>query len=318
MRGSGSPPLWQSNPGYPYWSQFIPSDSTLFVSYRGVVSMDNPTNPAFWHSVFAMTDSLPVRRLVIDLRENSGGNSFYNKQVIRGIVARPRLDNPNSLFVITGTRTFSAAMNLVEDLEQWTNATFVGEPTGNATVFFGDHKQITLPASGITVNVSTLPWYPDDPRDKRAFIAPRLYAPMTSSDYRAGIDPAMRAILDAGKSQPVAKRVEAAIASGDSSSALKILTDAAKDPINRFKSPEADINALGYRLMQSDRTRALAVFKLNTTVFPASPNVWDSYGEALLAAGRRDAAIASYRKAVTLDPMYASSLEALQRLGIKL
>jgi hypothetical protein len=318
MRGSGSPPLWQSNPGYPYWSQFIPSDSTLFVSYRGVVSMDNPTNPAFWRSVFAMTDSVPVKRLVIDLRENSGGNSFYNKQVIRGIVARPRLDNPNSLFVITGTRTFSAAMNLVEDLEQWTNATFVGEPTGNATVFFGDHKQITLPASGITVNVSTLPWYPDDPRDKRAFIAPRLYAPMTSSDYRAGIDPAMRAILDAGKSQPVAKRVEAAIASGDSSSALKILTDAAKDPINRFKSPEADINALGYRLMQSDRTRALAVFKLNTTVFPASPNVWDSYGEALLAAGRRDAAIASYRKAVTLDPMYASSLEALQRLGIKL
>jgi tetratricopeptide (TPR) repeat protein len=57
---------------------------------------------------------------------------------------------------------------------------------------------------------------------------------------------------------------------------------------------------------------------MNTIVFPNSPNVWDSYGEALAAAGQREAAIASYRKAVTLDPRYASSLEALQRLGIKL
>lgn len=318
MRSAGPVPLWMSNPGNPYWAQFIPGDSTLFLSYRAVVSMDNPTNIAFWRSVFAMTDSLPVKRLVIDLRENSGGNSFYNRQVIRGIVARPRLDNPNFLFVITGGRTFSAAMNLVEDLEQWTNATFVGVPTGNATVFFGDHKQITLPASGITLNVSTLPWYPDDPRDKRAFIAPRLYTPMTSDDYRAGIDPAMRAILTAGKSPSIAAQVEAAIASGDSSGALKIVTDAAKNPLNRFRSPEGDINALGYRLAQTDKARALTVFRLNTIVFPNSPNVWDSYGEALMAAGQRDAAIASYRKAVTLDPRYASSLEALQRLGIKL
>lgn len=317
MRESGSTPLWLRNPGLPYWSEYVRGDSTLYVSYRAVANMDEPTNPAFWRSVFAKADSLPVARMVIDIRENIGGNSFYNKQVIRGIVARPGLDRPDKLFVITGDRTFSAAMNLVQDIEQWTNATLVGEPTGNATVFFGDHSQITLPVSGLTVNVSTLPWYPDDPRDKRAFVAPRLYTPLTSSDYRANVDPAMRAIMIKGAQPSVARRVEAAVLARDTASALRILKEAATDKINRFRSPEVDINALGYRLLPGNRAAAIAVLRLNTLAFPKSANAWDSYAESLLEDGQRDAAIAAYRKAVELSPGFPSSIEALRRLGVK-
>ena len=315
MRTSSAAPLWQKNPHLPYWYEFVREDSTLFVSYRAVVTFDEMPNTTFWRNVFAAVDSLPVKRLVIDLRENSGGNSFYNKQVVRGIIARPRIDKAGSLFVITGGRTFSAAMNLALDLEQWTNATFVGEPTGNSSVFFGDHEQIVLPKSGFTVNVSTLPWYPDNPRDKRQFMAPRMYTPLTSTQYRTGVDPVMLAIQQAVSKPPLAETVADAITRGDSTRALKLITDAANDSLNRFRSPEADINALGYRLMPSDKPKALTVFRLNTVAFPKSPNTWDSYGEALLEAGKRDAAIAAYKKATTLDPGYASSVEALRRLG---
>lgn len=317
MRAEGATPLWLRNPDRPYWAEFVQGDGTLYVSYRAVVSMDNQPNTAFWQSVFAMADSLPVKRLVIDLRENIGGNSFYNKQVIRGIIARPKLDRPSSLFVITGERTFSAAMNLALDLEQWTNATLVGVPTGNATMFFGDHKSIVLPVSGITVNVSTLPWHPDDPRDVRSFIAPRLFTPMTSASYRSNVDPAMQAILKLGSSPSLSEGVEAALSRGDSAGALKLVTDAARDPINRFRSPEADVNALGYRLLPTDRGKALAVFRMNTVAFPQSANTWDSYGETLLSAGDREAAIVAYRKAVALDPRFDSALEALRRLGAR-
>ena len=317
MAGSGEQPLWRRNQDRPYWSEFVRTDSTLFVSYRAVVSMDHQPNAAFWRSVFAMADSLPVKRLVLDLRENVGGNSFYNKQVIRGIVARPKLDRAGALFVITGQHTFSAAMNLVLDLEQWTNATFVGVPTGNATMFFGDHKAIVLPVSGITVNVSTLPWHPGDPRDVRPFIAPRLYTPMTSASYRANVDPAMDAILKLGAMPSLSERVETAVTGGDSAAALRMIADAARDPINRFRSPEADINSLGYRLLPADQSKALTVFRLNTVAFPNSANVWDSYGEALAAAGQREAAVAAYRKAVALDPRFDSSIEALRKLGAR-
>ena len=317
MTGSGEVPLWRRNTDRPYWAEFVRSDSTLYVSYRAVVSIDHQPNTTFWRSVFAMADSLPVKRFVLDLRENIGGNSFYNRQVVRGIVARPKLDQAGSLFVITGERTFSAAMNLVLDLEQWTNATFVGVPTGNATMFFGDHKSIVLPVSGITVNVSTLPWHPDDPRDVRPFIAPRLYTPMTSASYRASRDPAMEAILKLGAMPSLSDRVEAAVARGDSAGALRLVTNAALDPVNRFRSPEADINSLGYRLLPANQSKALTVFRLNTAAFPNSANVWDSYGEALATAGHREAAIAAYRKAVALDPRFDSSIDALKRLGAR-
>ena len=312
---SGNDPLWMKKPELLYWSEFIPGDSTLYVSYRAVVTYDELPNATFWRNTFAMADSLPVKRLVLDIRENTGGNSEYNRQVIRGIIARPKLDKPGSLFVITGSKTFSAAMNLALDLEQWTHAIFVGEPTGNATVFYGDHNQIVLPVSGITVNVSTLPWYPDNPRDRRSFIAPRLYTGMTSAEYRGGVDPAMRAILGVGSTPSVAARVEAAITKGDSATAIRILRGATADPLNRFRSPEADINALGYRLLPSNPGGALAVFRINTMVFPKSANVWDSYGESLASAGRRDEAIAAYKRALELDPGFDSATEALRRLG---
>ena len=315
MSSGPSAPLWLRNPGRLYWAEFVPGDSTLYVAYRAVVSMDDDPNPQFWRKVFRMADSLPVRRLVLDIRENTGGNSFFNREVVRGIVARPALDRPDRLFVIIGSRTFSAAMNLAQDLESWTNATFVGQPTGNATVFFGDHEQVTLPASGLTVNVSTLPWYPEHPRDRRPFIAPRLYAAMVSADYRANVDPAMRAILSAGTGPSFAERVQQSVLKGDSATALKIIADAAADPINRFRSPEVDVNALGYRLLTSDRAAAIAVFRLNVRAFPQSANAWDSLGEALVTNGQHAEGIAAYRKALELSPGFPSAVEALRRLG---
>ncbi|MEP6509132.1 MAG: hypothetical protein ABJC63_12990 [Gemmatimonadales bacterium] len=312
----GAVPLWLQHQDQLYWSDFVPSDGTLYVSYRANTTVDNFPNQEFWKSVFAKADSLPVRRLVIDIRDNVGGESAYNKQVIRGIIARPQLDRPDRLFVITSGKTFSAAMNLAEDLEQWTNATFVGQPTGNSLVFFGDHRQITLPVSGFTVNISSLPWYPANPTDKRAFIAPRLYTALSSVDYRSNVDPAMRAIISRGTQPRLVDRVEQAISRGDSASALKLLSDAALDPINRFRSPEADINALGYRLMPTNRMAALAVFRLNTQAFPRSANTWDSYGENLLIDRQKDAGIAAYRKALDISPGLVSATEALQRLRL--
>ena len=125
----------------------------------------------------------------------------------------------------------------------------------------------------------------------------------------------MRAILQAGAAPPLAERVADAITRGDSTSALKLITDAANDPVNRFRSPEGDINALGYRLLPSDKSQALIVFRLNTVAFPKSANTWDSYGEALVESGQRDAAIIAYKRAITLDAGYTSSVEALRRLG---
>ncbi|MEP7346120.1 MAG: hypothetical protein ABI877_12665 [Gemmatimonadaceae bacterium] len=315
MRAAGDPPRWLSHQGEVYWHEFDSHDSTLYVSYRGVVNA-SPSNTDFWRSVFAAADTLSVKQFVVDLRENSGGNSFYNRQVIRGIVARPRIDQKGRLFAIIGPQTFSAAMNLALDLEAWTNVTFVGAPTGNASMFFGDHEQLQLPRSGITVNISTLPWHPDDPRDKRDFLAPALYTPMSSTDYRNNVDPAMRAIHSAPNAS-LREQLAAAALRGDSTGAARIVAQAQSDTLFRFRRLESEINALGYELLNRKQTApALLVFRVGANAYPRSANTWDSLAEALILAGQRDAGIAMYRKALSVDPTWAPSRQALEKLGV--
>lgn len=64
---------------------------------------------------------------------------------------------------------------------------------------------------------------------------------------------------------------------------------------------ENTINATGYLLLQNlGGEAALRVFILNTLMFPASANVWDSLGEAYAGQGETAKADAAYAKARTI------------------
>jgi hypothetical protein len=102
------------------------------------------------------------------------------------------------LFTIIGRRTFSAAMNCANALEQHTNTLFVGEPTGTSPNHYGDAARIVLPHSGLSVFASTLYWQDSSPQDTRPWIAPHLPVAMTREDYLANRDPALEAILEYG------------------------------------------------------------------------------------------------------------------------
>lgn len=63
--------------------------------------------------------------------------------------------------------------------------------------------------------------------------------------------------------------------------------------------PEVTVNLLGYRLLAARRTEeALAVFRRNVELYPDSPNVHDSLGEALEQKGDLTAALESYERAI--------------------
>ena len=75
------------------------------------------------------------------------------------------------------------------------------------------------------------------------------------------------------------------------------------------------MNRLGYTLIAKKRAAdAVEVFKLNAESYPSSANVYDSLGDALVAAGRNDEAIKSYERAVSIDPNFQTSIDALKRL----
>ncbi len=85
----------------------------------------------------------------------------------------------------------------------------------------------------------------------------------------------------------------------------------------RYDLSEEALNRLGYTLMHRGRNDgAAAIFRENVRLYPESSNAYDSYGEALLAAGDTTAAVANYKKALNLNPDNESSQSVLKALGV--
>ncbi|MCW6009493.1 hypothetical protein K1W54_33860 [Micromonospora sp. CPCC 205371] len=178
-----------------YWFEHLPAANLVYFQFNSIG--DKPDEPlsAFYEQMFAAIDEHDASALVIDLRWNGGGNTFLVEPLVHHIIRRDRINRHGGLFVITGRNTFSAAQNTTTFLDRHTQAVFVGEPTGSSPNFVGETVPFRLPYSGIEVNVSDLYWQTSWPNDRRAAIAPDIYAPPTFAAYRAGRDPAMDAIL---------------------------------------------------------------------------------------------------------------------------
>jgi dienelactone hydrolase len=65
--------------------------------------------------------------------------------------------------------------------------------------------------------------------------------------------------------------------------------------------PELVFNRIGYDHLQGgDKKGAIAILKLNASLYPSSPNVYDSLGDAYLADGQNDLARQNAQKALDL------------------
>ncbi|MGB1393410.1 MAG: tetratricopeptide repeat protein [Flavobacteriaceae bacterium] len=64
-----------------------------------------------------------------------------------------------------------------------------------------------------------------------------------------------------------------------------------------------ELNTLGYVLLKNERLEeALLCFELNTYLFEYTPNVYDSYGEALAINGEHLKALKMYEKVLMIEP----------------
>ena len=91
---------------------------------------------------------------------------------------------------------------------------------------------------------------------------------------------------------------------------------------------EALLNRFGYEhLAMGDTKVAIELFQMNVTAYPNSPNVYDSLGDAYLAAGQKDLARQNSKKAIELlasdttdspqrrDGIRGSAEQKLKQLG---
>lgn len=83
-----------------------------------------------------------------------------------------------------------------------------------------------------------------------------------------------------------------------------ILITKIKEEYSYYVKNSDILNELGYKVLETKKNSgwAVALFKLNTELFPKEGNLWDSLGEGYLMNGQKEEAKKNYKKALELAP----------------
>lgn len=296
-------PHWLKNPKQAFWFEYLKDSGTLYVQINEIGRSEKETLAQFVSRVLDFSSSQVVNRCVVDLRQNGGGNNYLNRSLTLGLIRAEKLNRRGRLFTIIGRETFSAAMNLVSQLEIFTNTLFVGEPTGESPSQYGDARRIVLSESGLTVRISSVYWRDWSADENRPWVAPDIPAEPTMAEYLSHRDPILEAILryDPGKSLFESLR-EIYLLQGLSGAYIhyyKFKTD----PANVQIRTEEELNRLGaFLLDQKKYDDAIQVFTQNLEDYPGSFEAHLGLGEVYFASGDKTKAAASFERALKIKP----------------
>jgi hypothetical protein len=186
-------PLYRRTAGSAYESVYLPESRTLYFAYNSCRDLPGRPFAAFSAGLWDTIRANPVERLVIDLRNNGGGDSSILDPFIGELAAAKEINRKGRLFVIVGRRTFSSAILNALDLKKKTAAVFYGEPTGGKPNHYGEIQTLTLPYLGLKVSYSTKYFQFVDGDDPS--LVPDVLVELALDDYLALRDPVLEAIL---------------------------------------------------------------------------------------------------------------------------
>lgn len=189
-------PLYLNNYDQFYWFRLLDKSSTVYMCFNLCADSENEKFYDFNTRLWNFIDENNADKLIIDLRNNLGGNNQILMPLIYSIIRHEKINSRGHLYVITGRKTWSAAMHCATWLERHTKAIFAGEPTGAAPNHFADAEVVFLPNSRIMLMVSRYYWQNSWPWDNRPWIEPDIPVTLSSYDYFKYNDPVLTTIIN--------------------------------------------------------------------------------------------------------------------------
>jgi hypothetical protein len=189
-------PLYRERANELMWSRVLPEAQTVYLNLKVYPDAETFKRVAgeFWKQV----DSSGAKRLVIDVRQSSGGDFIkFQTHLLKELKRRTLFHRPGSLYVVIGRGTISAAMMNAIELRKELNAILVGEPSGSKPNSYSENDELTLPNSRLQVSYSTR-YYKLQDQDTPSLMPDKLIEPAWET-YPSGRDAVMEWIL----TQPV-------------------------------------------------------------------------------------------------------------------
>jgi hypothetical protein len=308
-------PLWLSQPPDTvlWWFTQISGQHAGYVQINQIRDGDSTTLEQFSDRLMTFIDTAQIDRLVIDLRLDRGGNGELRPPLVRSLLRTPKVNARGKLFVLMGRSTFSAAQFLLDDLQEYSMALFVGEPSGSKGNTYGDSRQIKLPNSGITVRASVYYWQDWSPFVTKQWTAPDIAAEITFADYRANNDPALDAALSYVPAKSLNAQLREAMQVNDTASARAQFRTYMADPKHVYVDGLAVLDDVGsYFYNRKEYSRSASVFALAEAAYP---EILDAHLDAATLyhqIDRPDLERASLQRALRLSP---GNAQVLKRIG---
>jgi len=191
----GFTPLYRQNTGLNYWYTYVASAHLLYFAYNSCENMAGLPFAQFNAQLWAAFDSNPVTTVVVDLRNNLGGDSSVFNPFLTSLTQRAARLSGLRYEVIIGRRTYSSAILNAISMQQSAGAEpkLVGEPSGGSPNSYGEVGIMVLPNSQLSVNYSTR--YFSFPQYPPGSMLPDVNVPLASADYFARHDPFLAAVL---------------------------------------------------------------------------------------------------------------------------
>jgi hypothetical protein len=182
-------PLYLRDQDKPYWLRILGSQHAVYLKYNQCLDDDGFQQLAA-HAI-AVLRAQPSYRLIVDLRDHSGGDTAPFASLLDGLMADPALHRRDRIFGLVNQRTDSSATLDANSLSRVQNAVLIGQQPGDAIDEYGNESSFTLPDSGITVIYTTK--VVNDPHNRLA--APGIVVSPTLQQTLTGADPVLATAL---------------------------------------------------------------------------------------------------------------------------
>lgn len=189
-------PLYLRNRNKSYWHQHLDEDNIFYFKYNRVKNQKGEKSIAgFTKDMFAEIDHIRPNKLVIDMRNNRGGNYNLSKPLIKGILKRPWLNQNGKIFIFTNRTTFSAASATTLFLKRDAKVTIVGEYSRSKPNGSQNSEVMELPNSQLRISYTNrlIVHWPEKGKEK----LPPLDVPIALrfQDYATAKDPLLDWVL---------------------------------------------------------------------------------------------------------------------------
>ena len=183
-------PLYRSYRDKNYWGTFLRENKIVYIKYNKCKEMASQSVDEFSKNALNLIYNNDIRGIVVDLRNNSGGNSTLLDPFIDELSNYKKINNEVDIFVIVGRETFSSALLNAYALKNRVGAIIIGEPTAGKPNCYGEIQRFQLPNSKLTITYST-EFYKLIDSDKVLSLIPDVTKVVSFDEYARNIDPCM-------------------------------------------------------------------------------------------------------------------------------